>query len=134
MKHLWKLFLCLMLCAGLILCMPVSLAETAVESEESEEAEDWFSDSALMRGEWDRYTLREDLMEGDYEGLYVFDLGDNVYAFLEGLHVEEDISYLIIGEERALMWDTGPGIFDFRGMAEKITDLPPDRSGLPRPL
>ncbi len=36
----------------------------------------------------------------------------------------EVISYLIIGEEQALMWDTGLGIFDLRGMAEKITDLP----------
>ncbi len=89
MKNLWKLLLCLMLCAALTLCVPVSMAETAVESETTTEDENWFSQSALTLGQWDQYPLREDLMEGDYEGLYVYDLGDNVYAFFEGLQVEE---------------------------------------------
>ncbi len=124
MKNLWRLLLCLTLCAVLTLCMPVSPAETVVESEEIAEDERWFLESALEQGQWARYPLRKDLMEGDYEDLYVFDLGDNVYAFFEGMQVEEVISYLIIGEDRALMWDTGLGIFDMRGMAEKITELP----------
>ncbi len=123
-KRFLVFFLCLMLCASPALRVSVSLGEAVREEAEDEAYFDWLSESSLMQGLWDAYPLRKDLTEGDYEDLYVFELGDDVFAFFEAMQSEEVISYLIVGEERALMFDTGLGIFDLRGMAEKITDLP----------
>ena len=48
----------------------------------------------------------------------------NVYAIFEPYQDQGVISYLILGEESALLWDTGMGIFDIRKCVEQLTDLP----------
>ena len=45
-------------------------------------------------------------------------------AILEPNHWEEVISYLILGRERALLFDTGMGIGDIRAEVERLTGLP----------
>ena len=48
----------------------------------------------------------------------------DVYALFEYKQSELIISYLIIGEKTALLWDTGLGIADIRSCVEDLTDLP----------
>lgn len=44
------------------------------------------------------------------------------------LYILDDINsermYLIVGKDRALLFDTGYGLFDFRPLIEEVTDLP----------
>jgi glyoxylase-like metal-dependent hydrolase (beta-lactamase superfamily II) len=47
-----------------------------------------------------------------------------VFAIYEPGQFEEIISYLIVGTERALLFDTGLGIGDMRGVVSELTDLP----------
>lgn len=51
-------------------------------------------------------------------------LKENIYWFGEFYHFEKVISYLIIWKEKALLFDTGMGIFDMKKEVEKITSLP----------
>jgi glyoxylase-like metal-dependent hydrolase (beta-lactamase superfamily II) len=37
---------------------------------------------------------------------------------------QDDCCFLILGKEKALLWDTGIGIDHLRPLVEKITDLP----------
>jgi glyoxylase-like metal-dependent hydrolase (beta-lactamase superfamily II) len=48
----------------------------------------------------------------------------DVYVIYEPGQFEEAISYLVPGEERAAVIDTGCGIADIRALAEELTDLP----------
>jgi len=54
----------------------------------------------------------------------VYKLPGSVYAIFEPGQVEYVISFLILGDESALLWDTGTGISDIRKAAEELTDLP----------
>jgi len=47
-----------------------------------------------------------------------------VFAIYEPHQFEEVISYLIVGEKRALLFDTGMGISDIKRVAEELTRLP----------
>lgn len=48
----------------------------------------------------------------------------NVFAIYEPHQAEETISYLIVGEKQALLFDTGMGISDIRKAASGLTPLP----------
>lgn len=54
----------------------------------------------------------------------IYKVTTNTYAFLEPFHSEEVISYLIIGENSAILFDTGMGIANIRSEVEKLTNLP----------
>lgn len=47
-----------------------------------------------------------------------------VFAIMEPLQVERVLSYLIMGDERALLIDAGTGAASMRAAVETITDLP----------
>ena len=47
-----------------------------------------------------------------------------VFAIYEPHQAEETIGYLIIGEKRALLFDTGMGISDIRKVVNELTQLP----------
>ena len=47
-----------------------------------------------------------------------------VFAIYEPHQAEEVISYLIVGERRALLFDTGMGISDIRKVTSELTTLP----------
>jgi len=56
----------------------------------------------------------------------VYRVSEGVFAFVEPRQFQEAISYLILGSERALMFDTGMGLFPLRVVAERLTALPVD--------
>jgi len=47
-----------------------------------------------------------------------------VFAIYEPHQAEETIGYLIVGEKRALLFDTGMGISDVKKVVEELTKLP----------
>ena len=51
-------------------------------------------------------------------------LAPGTYAIGEPRYYQQNYSYLIIGEERALLFDAGPGIRDIRKTAELLTKKP----------
>jgi len=54
----------------------------------------------------------------------VHKVAPGVYAIWEPGNWQEVISYLIVGEKRALLWDTGMDIGDMRLCVSKLTTLP----------
>ena len=54
----------------------------------------------------------------------VADLGEGTYAIAEPRYAQCNFSYLVVGSERALLFDTGPGLRDVRRVVEKLTALP----------
>ncbi len=53
----------------------------------------------------------------------VYRVAPGVFAIYEPRQFEEVISYLIVGEERALLFDTGMGISDTRRVVSELTKL-----------
>jgi len=91
------------------------------ESKLTEAQEWWESEMSMYIHFWDQFTLVE---LPDHPWFKVFELPGNVYALFEYRQRELVISYLIPGEETALLWDTGLGIGNIRACAEELTDLP----------
>jgi glyoxylase-like metal-dependent hydrolase (beta-lactamase superfamily II) len=54
----------------------------------------------------------------------VYKPAPGVFAIYEPHQAEETIGYLIIGEKRALLFDTGMGISDVRKVVSELTQLP----------
>jgi glyoxylase-like metal-dependent hydrolase (beta-lactamase superfamily II) len=54
----------------------------------------------------------------------VYKVAPGVFAIYEPHQSEETISYLILGEKRALLFDTGMGISNIRKVTEELTKLP----------
>lgn len=54
----------------------------------------------------------------------VYAVGDNVYAIAEPYNFQEIISYLILGDNKALLFDTGMGMGSIASVAKELTDLP----------
>jgi glyoxylase-like metal-dependent hydrolase (beta-lactamase superfamily II) len=54
----------------------------------------------------------------------VYRVAQGTFALLEPRHYEEVISYLILGTERAILFDTGMGIGNIRSEVGRLTDLP----------
>lgn len=61
------------------------------------------------------------LSDGWFE---VYKLPCEVFAISEPHHFQEVMSFLIIGEERALLFDTGMGMGDIKSIVNKLTSLP----------
>lgn len=57
-------------------------------------------------------------------GFEVYKPAPNIFAIYEPRQAEETISYLIVGQERALLFDTGMGISDIKAITGELTKLP----------
>lgn len=73
----------------------------------------------LPRPEWQKYTR----IPQDQDWFEVYRVGDEIYAIYEPGQFEEVISFLIVGESLALLFDTGLGIGDIRRVVEELTEL-----------
>jgi glyoxylase-like metal-dependent hydrolase (beta-lactamase superfamily II) len=54
----------------------------------------------------------------------VYETSPNTFAIVEPFHYQETISHLIVGSERALLFDTGMGFFPIRPVVDRLTKLP----------
>jgi len=54
----------------------------------------------------------------------VYDVGNDTYAIDEPYNWEETISYLILGKNKALLFDTGMGLDSISVVVEELTKLP----------
>jgi glyoxylase-like metal-dependent hydrolase (beta-lactamase superfamily II) len=54
----------------------------------------------------------------------VYRVAPGVFAIYEPHQAEETISYLIVGQKRALLFDTGMGISDIKRVVAELTKLP----------
>jgi len=54
----------------------------------------------------------------------VYVSADGVYSIVEPFQFQETISHLIVGKDRALLFDTGLGLMPIRPVVERITSLP----------
>ena len=70
--------------------------------------DDWWD--KLPRPEWSAFEK----IEQDQDWFEVYLVADDVYAIYEPGQFEEVMSFLILGGEQALLFDTGLGIGDMR--------------------
>ncbi len=74
---------------------------------------------SLPRAEWGEYE-KVDQSEDWFE---VYRIDDEIFAIYEPGQFEEVISFLIVGDEFALMFDTGLGIGNIRRVVDQLTDM-----------
>jgi glyoxylase-like metal-dependent hydrolase (beta-lactamase superfamily II) len=73
----------------------------------------------LPRPEWSAFER----IDQDQDWFEVYRIADGVFAIYESGQFEEVISFLVTGDERALLFDTGLGIGDMKRVVEQLTDL-----------
>ena len=78
--------------------------------------DEWWE--ALPRAAWSSFRR----IEQSQEWFEVYEIRPGVLAIYEPGQFEEVISYLIVGSERALLFDTGLGIGDIRRLTGELTD------------
>lgn len=54
----------------------------------------------------------------------IIKLDEHTYAISEPKYWQENVSYLMIGTRRALLFDTGPGVYGIRAVVRALTKLP----------
>lgn len=69
-------------------------------------------------------NARFEKLDSSNDWFDVYELAPGIYSLHEPHQWQEVISYLIVGNERALMFDTGNGIGDIRAVVDSLTDLP----------
>ena len=52
----------------------------------------------------------------------IYRINEDTFALLEPFHIEEVVSYLLIGEEKALLFDTGMGVVSIKQEVEALTE------------
>lgn len=76
--------------------------------------------AAMPRAE----NARFERLDGSNEWFDVYKLVPGVFSIHEPHQWQEVISYLIVGDDKAVMFDTGNGIGDIRAVVDSLTDLP----------
>lgn len=79
--------------------------------------DNWYD--ALPRPAWSEFEL----VEQSQPWFEVYEVAPSVFAIYEPGQFEEVISYLIVGSDRALLFDTGLGIGDIRQVVSDFTPL-----------
>jgi glyoxylase-like metal-dependent hydrolase (beta-lactamase superfamily II) len=54
---------------------------------------------------------------------HVYPIDPHTYAISEPKYWQQNVSYLLIGTRRALLFDTGPGIYSIRAEVQRLTSL-----------
>ena len=76
--------------------------------------------SELPRAE----NARLDKLDASNEWFDVYELVPGIFAIHEPHQWQEVISYLIVGDDKAVMFDAGNGIGDIRAIVDSLTNLP----------
>jgi len=116
-----RALLILALMSGLIACGGTSGSDEAEVKASVQnrgaDTDNWWD--SLPRPEWALFEK----IEQDQDWFEVYRIADGVLAIYEPGQFEEVISFLIIGDERALLFDTGLGIGNMRKVVDQLTDL-----------
>jgi glyoxylase-like metal-dependent hydrolase (beta-lactamase superfamily II) len=64
------------------------------------------------------------LSDASDDWFQIYEVAAGVYSITEPYQLQETISHLIVGDERALLFDTGVGLLPIKPVIERITDLP----------
>ncbi|MCP4902427.1 MAG: MBL fold metallo-hydrolase [bacterium] len=79
--------------------------------------DNWYD--ALPRAAWSEFTI----IEQSHPWFEVSEVVPGVFAIYEPGQFEEVISFLIVGSEKALLFDTGLGIGDMKRLVSELTSL-----------
>ncbi len=101
-----------------VLAMMLCVCPMAFATEGDQEESHWWDN--LPRESWSQF---ESVDVGD-DWYSVYKMPGDVYAIYEDGQWQEVICYLILGQEKAMLWDTGMGIGNIKAVVEKLTDLP----------
>ena len=80
-----------------------------------------------MKRSWEKDLPRQQYqqfkkIEQSQPWFEVYDIGNQIYAIYEPYQFQEVISYLIMGEEKAILWDTGNGIGNMKQLVDELWD------------
>lgn len=64
------------------------------------------------------------LSDASDEWFQVYEVADGVFSIVEPYQWQETVSHLIVGQERAVLFDTGIGLLPIKPVVERITKLP----------
>lgn len=95
---------------------PATTETLKIEGRGGDTAKWW---EKLPRAQWANYQRVAD----ELEWFEVYQVFEDVYAVYEPGQFEEVISFLIVGETRALLFDTGLGIAKLRPVIARLTNL-----------
>ncbi len=95
---------------------PATTETVEVEGRGDDTAKWW---EKLPRAQWANYERVAD----ELEWFEVYRIFPDIYAIYEPGQFEEVISFLIVGEQRALLFDTGLGIAKLRPVIATLTNL-----------
>ena len=84
------------------------------------EGQEWWVENAVYES---MLLFRPVWLKGE-NWFWIYQMPCNVYCLFEPYQDQSVMSYLILGEESALLWDTGMGIANIRERIERLTDLP----------
>lgn len=105
----------------LVACAPESPPPAVADNEQVQNRgankDNWWD--ALPRAAWSEFEK----IPQDQDWFEVYRVSEGVHAIYEPGQFEEVISFLVTGEERALLFDTGLGIGDMRRVVSELTDL-----------
>jgi glyoxylase-like metal-dependent hydrolase (beta-lactamase superfamily II) len=112
-RRVWITFRFVVLAIGVLLAV-----STRVAAQTTSYAPEWCK--ALPRPE---YKALERVKVSD-PWFEVYKVATGVFAIYEPHQAEETISYLIVGDKHALLFDTGMGISDIKKVTQELTSLP----------
>jgi glyoxylase-like metal-dependent hydrolase (beta-lactamase superfamily II) len=107
----------LLLGIALSACTPEPTSPAAVENRGSDTSNWW---DALPRPEWAAYEQ----IATTQTWFEVYKIQDGILAIYEPGQFEEVISFLIIGSERTLLFDTGLGMGNIAALVAELDDKP----------
>ena len=105
---------------GALPLLALALAVVACEKPDAPLSVEGYSCYSVPREE----NLALTLSAASDEWFQVRESAPGVYSIVEPFHLQESISHLIVGTDRALLFDTGIGLLPLRPVVERITDVP----------
>ncbi len=96
---------------------PPAVADNEQVQNRGANKDNWWD--SLPRPEWSAFEK----IEQSEDWFEVYRVDDGIFAIYEPGQFEEVISFLITGDDFALMFDTGLGIGNIRNVVDQLTDL-----------
>jgi len=112
------------LAASLTLCgaepQESAVTENDLVQGRGEGKDNWWD--ALPRPQWSQFPKID--VDQSEDWFQVYRISEGVYGIYEDGQFEEVISYLILGDASALLFDTGIGVGDISKVVAQLTELP----------